>query len=249
MSVFRINKTEDYTVMSNHHLKNKEMSLKAKGLLSQMLSLPNEWDYSVAGLVAINKENKSSIQGVLKELEDFGYLVRTRSQNIKGQFEYIYDIYEKPQTENPCTENPFTDKPCTDNQPQLNTNKSNIKKLNTKYIYMGIYKRVKLTEEQYNKLVEEFGEDYINNIINRLDEYIESNNNKNKYSNYNLVIRKAIREKWFDIKDISSPKKVIPEWFDKEINESEPTSEETTEMDADLKEIQEFLKIQKNKEE
>lgn len=249
MSVFRINKTEDYTVMSNHHLKNKEMSLKAKGLLSQMLSLPNEWDYSVAGLVAINKENKSSIQGVLKELEDFGYLVRTRNQNIKGQFEYIYDIYEKPQTENPCTENPFTDKPCTDNQPQLNTNKSNIKKLNTKYIYMGIYKRVKLTEEQYNKLVEEFGEDYINNIINRLDEYVESNNNKNKYSNYNLVIRKAIREKWFDIKDISSPKKVIPEWFDKEINESEPTSEETTEMDADLKEIQEFLKILKNKEE
>lgn len=245
MSVFRINKTEDYTVMSNHHLKNKEMSLKAKGLLSQMLSLPNEWDYSVAGLVAINKENKSSIQGVLKELEDFGYLVRTRNQNIKGQFEYIYDIYEKPQTENPCTENPFTDKPCTDNQPQLNTNKSNIKKLNTKYIYMGIYKRVKLTEEQYNKLVEEFGEDYINNIINRLDEYVESNNNKNKYSNYNLVIRKAIREKWFDIKDISSPKKVIPEWFDKEINESEPTSEETTEMDADLKEIQEFLKILK----
>ena len=245
MSVFRINKTEDYTVMSNHHLKNKEMSLKAKGLLSQMLSLPNEWDYSVAGLVAINKENKSSIQGVLKELEDFGYLVRTRNQNIKGQFEYIYDIYEKPQTENPCTENPFTDKPCTDNQPQLNTNKSNIKKLNTKYIYMGIYKRVKLTEEQYNKLVEEFGEDYINNIINRLDEYVESNNNKNKYSNYNLVIRKAIREKWFDIKDIFSPKKVIPEWFDKEINESEPTSEETTEMDADLKEIQEFLKILK----
>ena len=81
---------------------------------------------------------------------------------------------------------------------------------NNKYIYIGTYKRIKLTEEQYQKLKEEFGEDYINQVINKLDEYVESNNNKNKYSNYNLVIRKAIRENWFKINK-------EPSWLNQEI--------------------------------
>lgn len=99
MAVFRINKTNNYIVMSNHHLKQKEMSLKAKGLLSQMLSLPSNWDYSIAGLVAINKEEETSIKSALKELRDFGYLKVNKlmpNQTKSGRIEYIYDIYEQP---------------------------------------------------------------------------------------------------------------------------------------------------------
>lgn len=131
MAVIRINKTKNYTVMSNHHLKNKNMSLKAKGLLSLMLSLPDDWDYSVSGLVEICLESKTAIQNVLKELESLGYLHRTRTQDSKGLFRYIYDIFEQPQATNPQTENQFTDNPCTDNRQQLNTKELNTKELNT----------------------------------------------------------------------------------------------------------------------
>lgn len=127
MSVVRVNKTSDYTVMSNFHFKDKRLSLKAKGLLSQMLSLPDDWDYTVDGLCYINKESKTSIQSALKELEECGYLIRTRKQDDIGRFSYEYDIYEQPIAEKPCTENLFTDNPCTEKQPQLNT-----KELNTK---------------------------------------------------------------------------------------------------------------------
>ena len=99
MAVFRINKTNNYIVMSNYHLKQKEMSLKAKGLLSQMLSLPSNWDYSIAGLVAINKEEETSIKSALKELKYFGYLKVNKlmpNETKTGRIEYIYDIYEQP---------------------------------------------------------------------------------------------------------------------------------------------------------
>lgn len=132
--VIRVNKTKDYTIMSNHHFKDKNISLKAKGLLSQMLSLPDDWDYTVDGLCYINKESKTSIQSALKELEDGGYLIRTRVKDSLGRFGYEYDIYEQPQTDLPQTENPFTDKPQTENQPQLNTKEVNTKKPNTNNI-------------------------------------------------------------------------------------------------------------------
>lgn len=122
MAVIRVNKNKNYTIMSNYHFKDKNMSLKAKGLLSMMLSLPDNWNYSVEGLVAISKESKTVIQSTLKELEDLKYLKRTRVQNSKGQFEYIYDIYEKPQTENPYM----------DNMPLLNTKELNTNNINNK---------------------------------------------------------------------------------------------------------------------
>ena len=107
MTVFRVNKTTDYTVLSNHHFKEKEMSLKAKGLLSLMLSLPDAWDYSAAGLVKLSKDGKDSVNGALKELEQFGYLKRTQAFNANGTFGgYNYEIYESPQ-EKPKTEKPF----------------------------------------------------------------------------------------------------------------------------------------------
>lgn len=99
-TIFRVEKTQNYTVMSNHHLRNKEMSLKAKGLLSLILSLPPTWNYSLAGLCAICKESQTAMRSALKELETHKYLVRRRTKNELGQFEYMYIVYEIPYTEN-----------------------------------------------------------------------------------------------------------------------------------------------------
>lgn len=141
MAYFRVNKNRDYTVMSNHHLRDRNLSLRAIGLLSKMLSLPDDWDYSVPGLVAICQESKNIIQGALKELEKNGYLVRTMTRDSSGHIGYNYDVYEQPQhtlprpekpfTVEPCTVSPSTVEPCTEKQPQLNTNRLNTKELNT----------------------------------------------------------------------------------------------------------------------
>ena len=131
MSMFRINKTKNYTVMSNNHFKEKKMSLKAKGLLSLMLSLPDDWNYSVSGLVTLSKDGKDSVMSALAELEKFGYLKRTRITNEKGQFNGIeYDIFEEPQPQEPIAgerneENENKGKANSENPPQLNTNSIN----------------------------------------------------------------------------------------------------------------------------
>lgn len=131
MAYFRVNKNRDYTVMSNHHLRDRNLSLRAIGLLSKMLSLPDDWDYSVPGLVAICRESKNIIQGALKELEKNGYLVRTMTRDSSGHIGYNYDVYEQPQHTLPRPEKPFTVEPCTEKQPQLNTNKLSTNKLST----------------------------------------------------------------------------------------------------------------------
>lgn len=98
MAKFRVNKTRDYTVISNHHLKDKTISLKAKGLLTVMLSLSDSWDYSIIGLNSISKEGVKAIRSTLNELKEHRYLVIRKFNNYKGQYEYIYDIYEEPYT-------------------------------------------------------------------------------------------------------------------------------------------------------
>ena len=126
MSVIRVHKTANFTVMSNHHFKEKKMSLKAKGLLSLMLSLPDDWDYSVSGLTTLSKDGKDSVMTALAELEKFGYLTRERVVNSKGQFAGIeYNIFEEPQ-KNPVAEKPISantneGKPIAENPAQLNT--------------------------------------------------------------------------------------------------------------------------------
>lgn len=105
MSIIRVNKTKNFTVMSNFHFKEKRMSLKSKGLLSLMLSLPEDWNYSLSGLVSLSKDGKDSVMAALAELEKFGYLTRTRTTNSKGQFSGVeYDIYEQPQETKPVAE-------------------------------------------------------------------------------------------------------------------------------------------------
>lgn len=135
MAVIRVNKTKDYTVMSNIHLKEKDMSLKAKGLLSLMLSLPEDWDYSITGLVALCKENESAIKSTLGELKYFGYLIVTKkmpNETESGRIEYEYDIYEQPHLKQ-ALENLSVEYQQVENQGQLNTNNKDTKKLNTKY--------------------------------------------------------------------------------------------------------------------
>ena len=143
MAVFRIEKTRDYTVMSNHHLKDRTLTMKSKGLLSMMLSLPDEWNYTTRGLAAICREGVDSIGAALKELETHGYIRRTQLRDEKGKItDTEYVIYEMPQCEppsspgtplpgtaKPYTENPDmgipdTAEPCTENPAQLNTNQT-----------------------------------------------------------------------------------------------------------------------------
>ena len=123
MAVFRVERNTGYTVMSNHHLRNKELSLKAKGLLSQMLSLPEDWDYTLAGLSYINREKIDAIREAIKELEKAGYIKRSRERDEKGRLRGAdYVIYEQPQPDEeqeatppisdlPTLENPTLDNP------------------------------------------------------------------------------------------------------------------------------------------
>ena len=114
MAVFRVERNKGYTVMSNHHLRNKELSLKAKGLLSQMLSLPEDWDYTLKGLSLINREKIDAIREAIKELERAGYIVRSRERDEKGRLRGAdYVIFEQPQP-------PTPDLPTLENPTQLN---------------------------------------------------------------------------------------------------------------------------------
>lgn len=128
MAVMRVHKTANYTIMSNHHFKEREMSLKAKGLLSLMLSLPDDWDYSIAGLATLSKDGKDSVMSALKELETFGYLTRTRVVDERGRFAgYDYDIFEEPRRA-PYSENPQTEPPNAEKPRELKTNRQRTKK-------------------------------------------------------------------------------------------------------------------------
>ena len=150
MAIIKVNKTKNYTTISNFHLKEKEMSLKAKGLLSLMLSLPEDWDYSVGGLAKLSKDGKDSVTNTLIELERFGYVKRTQCLNDKNQFDgYDYDIYEEPQFEE---ETPLTGNPLTGNPQQLNTNKLNTNKLKEEK-----YKKEEKCEIPYVEII-----DYLN---------------------------------------------------------------------------------------
>lgn len=144
MAVIRVNKTKDYTIMSNSHFREREMSLKAKGLLSLMLSLPDDWDYSVAGLVAICVEKESAINATLGELKKFGYLRVDKlmpNQTMSGRIEYVYNIFESPEqavekqgAEKQALENQGVEFQALENQGQLNTKQLNTKKSITKEI-------------------------------------------------------------------------------------------------------------------
>ena len=133
MAVFRIEKTRDYTVMSNHHLRNTALSLKAKGLLSLMLSLPEGWDYTTKGLARICKDGVDSICAGVRELEEQGYVIRERVRNANGQLGAIeYTILEQPRQPEPGRENPVQANPVLENPAQEKPEQGNPAQLNTK---------------------------------------------------------------------------------------------------------------------
>lgn len=156
MATYRIHKTRDYTVMSNTHLRDKSLSLKAKGLLSVMLSLPDSWDYTIAGLVAISKENETAVKSTLDELKKCGYLVVTKltpAQTESGRFEYLYDIYEQPQqkeaVENQAKEKQGVESLPVENQGQLNTHTPNTDLSKTK-------NKKKASNDSFDAIIENY---------------------------------------------------------------------------------------------
>lgn len=228
MAIYRVHKNKNYTTIDNNIFKNKDMSYKTTGLLCTMLSLPDDWNFNIAGLVSLKSDKDTVVRTALQELEELGYLTRTKVRSNSGTFiDWQYDIYEEPLVEKPQVENPQVEKPHVENQAQLNTNKLNTKELNNKKKIIkekyGTYGRVKLTIDEYLRLVNEFGEDFIKERIDLLDEYIESNNNKNKYTNFNLVLRRAIREKWFENKlkgGSSSFTETMKKLYDEQTNDN-----------------------------
>ena len=131
MAVIKVVKDKNFTVMSNYHLRDKRLSFKAMGLMSFMLSVSDDWEYSVNGLAQCAKDKKDSVLSALKELKEYGYLKIENKRNEKGVFQgAVYTIYEKPPcTENPSphsekphSENPHSEKPHSENPLQRNTN-------------------------------------------------------------------------------------------------------------------------------
>ncbi len=141
-TVFRVEKNREFVVMSNKFLREREMSLKAKGLLALCLALPEDWNYSLNGLCAICKESQTSIRSALKELETFHYLKRNRMQNEKGHFIYEYVIYELPYVGNQYADNQHEEKPHKEKRIQQSNKRQTIKKQNKDNSFMNELKEL-----------------------------------------------------------------------------------------------------------
>lgn len=136
MAVFRVDRNKNYTHMANYHFRDRELSLRAKGLLSLMLSLPEDWDYSLAGLTTLSGDGESATRAALKELEKKGFLERKPIRESGKFVDWEYLIYEKPVGEKPVVEkpqvaNPLLEKPVVENRTQLNTKESNTNQSST----------------------------------------------------------------------------------------------------------------------
>jgi len=187
MSVFRIEKNDNYTVMSNYHLRDRRLSYKAKGLLSFMLSLPDDWDYSINGLVSISKESIRSIRSILKELQDNNYLIINKVKNEKGQFEYEYLIYEKPDIRFVDMDNPHME-----NDTQINTNNKDKHDKQINPILKELISRNFINENdleiyKYNNLLEDTLQEYDYYDLIKVCGYIadkwQDNNGIDEYDN------------------------------------------------------------------
>lgn len=186
MAVFRVERTKDYTVMANHHLRNTALSLKAKGLLSLMLSLPDSWDYTTRGLAAICRDGVDAIRTTVRELERNGYVIRRRIRNAQGQLTVTeYTILERPQPkrENPVLEKPAQEKPTLENPTQSNTKKSIIQGLKTEVSKkdQSFNREIEAIEDcrvllhsniEYETLCERYGPERVNEIAELITETV-----------------------------------------------------------------------------
>ena len=260
MAKFKVKKTKDYTIMSNYHLKEKNMSLKAKGLLSVMLSLPDNWDYSIAGLVAISQENETAIKSALSELKQFGYLEVIKlmpNESETGRIDYIYNVYEKPKQEGEKqeVENLPLEILDVENQGQLNTNN---RILNNKSNNMNIISTI--NNNIYDFLQKELGRTLSSTEIEKVKEW--EDNELTRYAVKVAILNGAYTINYIDtiiynwqklgIKSVSQAqeetkrhrdkkigKKIDykPEWFDVDIKKEEVETNENNEMEKLLKDF------------
>ena len=175
--VFRVEKNRDYTTMANFHLRDRNLSLKAKGLLSLMLSLPDDWEYSVVGFAQICKDGVSSIRATMKELQQNHYLTLVQSRDEYGRMSRNeYTIYEKPHTEKPYAENPQAVNPYADNRTQLSNKQSSTNKQNTDLSSinqsypdvmetMDVYKQVIYDNIDYDIISEQYDKEQLDEIV------------------------------------------------------------------------------------
>lgn len=213
MAIFRVEKNDDYSVMSNYHFKEKDMSLKAKGLLSEMLSLKDDWDYSSRGLAAINKESKNTINSILQEIEKFGYLKRIPIKNSKGKIiDWEYIIYEIPreirksvliEQNSPCTKNEDMeneDMESWDNNKILNNkilNNNLEEKINKKENFSN-------SEESVRGHLPEKKEKFMKPTVEEIDSYIKQLSqeilefNKSKLQNEHKRLPTFSAEQFYD---------------------------------------------------
>ena len=223
IAVIRVIKNKNYTVMSNTHLKDKRLSLKAIGLLSVVLGLPEDWHYTVNGLVGIVKDGKDSVESAIKELKKNGYLrvEKIYPNENSNRIQYQYTFFENPQevdfqgvetqgVETQGVENPYTYK---------YTNKPNTNKLNTnkqsKHKY-GEYQHVLSTDKEHTHLLELYG-DSLDEHIKILDEYIETSGKK--YKNHSLVIQKWVHDEWMK-RNKNNHVKLDSKFYTQESNQS-----------------------------
>lgn len=209
--------------MSNTHLKDKRLSLKAIGLLSVVLGLPEDWHYTVNGLVGIVKDGKDSVESAIKDLKKNGYLrvEKIYPKENSNRIQYQYTFFENPQevgfqpletqgVETQGVENPYTYK---------DTNKPNTNKLNTnkqsKHKY-GEYSHVLLTDKEHTHLLDLYG-DSLDEHIKILDEYIETSGKK--YKNHSLVIQKWVHDEWMK-RNKNKPVKLDSKFYVQESNQS-----------------------------
>lgn len=228
MAVIRVIKNKDYTVMSNAHLRDKRLSLKAVGLLSIVLSLPDGWHYTVNGLVGAVKDGKDSVESAIKELKNNGYLRvdKIYPNGNCNRIQYQYTFFEKPQgvVFQPL-ENQDIEKQEVESQPIENphaykyTNKSNTNRLNTnkesKHKY-GEYQHVLLTDQEHTHLVELYGSS-LDEHIKILDEYIETSGKS--YKNHSLVLQKWVHDEW-EKRNKNNPVKLDSKFYAQESNQS-----------------------------
>jgi superfamily I DNA/RNA helicase len=158
-TIIRVEKTREFVVMNNRFLRNKQMSLKAKGLLALCLSLPDDWDYSINGLVAITKESVTAVRNAMKELEELGYMKINKFQNEKGHFNYEYVIYETPHIENLHVDNADMENLVVENQVVENVIQQSIenKVLNNKVFNNNIL----YIDEHANASINQLLKDYL----------------------------------------------------------------------------------------
>lgn len=205
-TVVRIEKNRNYVVMNNEFLRNKEMSLKAKGLLALCLSLPDTWDYSLNGLVSITKENLTAVRSGLKELEQHGHLKINKTKNEKGQFIYEYVIFEVPHIENLYVGNQEVENLPVENVTQLNTNQLSIEKESTNELFIYIkehaYAATWSLFQDYLEMRKEIGAPLsmrgLKMLLTRIEKLSDNNINVQR-----LMLENAIQNQW---KNVYRPK-------------------------------------------